>query len=408
MNNKWSNLILNRMIDKYERTTAYVNGEVPKNRIILNFYGKNKSDFSEYDIEEYNIRTTINKTVWNLSEKEYVFCEWMKGQDNHILSRIWLNFEKIDEIYKILNRKSKRDVILSVEGELYDEIKRVNTDWIIQFYSDMLEYMKSHMKLGNLLSKEKSERDDIYKLLFFIDRNNGSALKERVFSEKCFGNSKYFENNVKSFLLSILRRYISSDLNDNELLQIIGITKYPEQIEMCGKIIINSSNMGTLKNGFCIYSGEVDELSLSIDRSVSKIITIENRANYFSYLESMKRSDEIVIFHGGQYSPAKKKFFESVSKTMPQDCKWYHWGDIDYGGFSMLLRLRKEITSSIMPYRMSKYELEKYENYTQTFSKEYAEKLLKLYEEARLEDCRECLNYMVKHKIKLEQEAMFT
>lgn len=66
MNNKWSNLILNRMIDKYERTTAYVNGEVPKNRIILNFYGKNKSDFSEYDIEEYNIRTTINKTVWNL------------------------------------------------------------------------------------------------------------------------------------------------------------------------------------------------------------------------------------------------------------------------------------------------------------------------------------------------------
>ena len=48
MNNKWSNLILNRMIDKYERTTAYVKGEVPKNRIILNFYGKNKSDFSEY------------------------------------------------------------------------------------------------------------------------------------------------------------------------------------------------------------------------------------------------------------------------------------------------------------------------------------------------------------------------
>lgn len=45
-------------------------------------------------------------------------------------------------------------MILSVEGELYDEIKRVNTDWIIQFYSDMLEYMKSHMKLGNLLSKE--------------------------------------------------------------------------------------------------------------------------------------------------------------------------------------------------------------------------------------------------------------
>ena len=39
-----------------------------------------------------------------------------------------------------------------------------------------------------------------------------------------------------------------------------------------------------------------------------------DKASMNSYLESMKRSDEIVIFHGGQYSPAKKKFFESVSK----------------------------------------------------------------------------------------------
>lgn len=408
VNDKWRDMILNRMIDKYERTTAYANGEVPPNRIILNFYGKNKSDFPEYNIEDYYARTSINEAVFKLAEKGYIFYEWMKGQNDHILSRIWLNFEKTDEIYKFLNRKSKRDVILSVVGELSDEIKKVSTDWIVQFYSDMLEYMKSHMKFGNLLSKEKSQRDDIYKLFFFIDRKNGSALKERVFSEKCFGDSKYFENNVKSVLLSILRRYISSDLNDNELLQIIGITKYPEQIEMCGEIIINSSNMGVLKNGFCIYSGEVDEISLSIDRSVSKIITIENRANFFSYLESMKKSDEIVIFHGGQYSPAKKKFFESVSNAMPETCKWYHWGDIDFGGFSMLLRLRKEICPSIVPYRMSKSELENYKNYTQTFSNEYAEKLLKLYEESHLEDCRECLNYMIKHKVKLEQEAMLT
>ncbi|MDR1538051.1 MAG: DUF2220 domain-containing protein [Clostridiales bacterium] len=26
----------------------------------------------------------------------------------------------------------------------------------------------------------------------------------------------------------------------------------------------------------------------------------------------------------------------------------YHWGDIDYGGFSMLARLRREINSSIL------------------------------------------------------------
>lgn len=55
MNNKWSNLILNRMIDKYERTTAYVNGEVPKNRIILNFYLKN-FDYPEKTLKYKHIR----------------------------------------------------------------------------------------------------------------------------------------------------------------------------------------------------------------------------------------------------------------------------------------------------------------------------------------------------------------
>ena len=93
---------------------------------------------------------------------------------------------------------------------------------------------------------------------------------------------------------------------------------------------------------------------------------------------------------------------------MPEKCVWYHWGDIDLGGFSMLLRLRKEIMPSVQPYRMSKNELLAFQSYTQTFSKDYAEKLRRLSENERLADCRECIDYMQEHKIKLEQEAMLT
>lgn len=405
MNSKWYRLILNRMIDKYERTSAFRIGKVPDKRIILNFYGKNKTDFPEYDIENFSVSTAINEAVCKLDEKGYIHYEWMRGQDNHILSRAWLNFEKTDEIYKYLNRESKRDVILSAVDELSNEIKKVNTEWILRFYGDTSEYMKSRMKFDILLPEDKSRRKDIYKLLSFIDSNTDSALKERVFSEKCFGDSKYFENNLKSVLLSILRKYVGSDLNDSELLRTIGITKYPEQLEMSGNIAVNSSNMGVLKNGFCIYSSDIDGVKLSIDKSVSRIITIENRANYFSYLKS-RTSNEIVIFHGGQYSPAKKKLFLAALNAMPQNCQWYHWGDIDFGGFSMLLRLRKEICPSILPFRMDKHELERYKKYTLPFNNEYSEKLKRLYKSKLLEDCRGCLGYMIKNKIRLEQEAM--
>ena len=74
----------------------------------------------------------------------------------------------------------------------------------------------------------------------------------------------------------------------------------------------------------------------------------------------------------------------------------------------MLLRLRKEILPSVQPYRMSRNELLAFQSYTQPFSKDYAEKLRRLSENEQLADCRECIDYMLEHKIKLEQEAMLT
>lgn len=408
MKDDYSALILSRMIDRYERTSAFREGAAPARRIILNFYGRSKTDFPEYDIEDYQVRTVINSTVCDLAQKNYIFYEWMRGQEDHILMRAWLNFEKLGEIYKLLKRIPKRELIMAVVEELSQLIKGVNTDWILQFYSDTARYMKEQIKFSSLLPEDEIQRRDIYKLLSFIDGNSDSVLTERVFSEKCYGDSKYFESRVKSLLLSILRRYLSPELNDSELLQAVGIGKYPQQLEMCGKIAVNSSDMSMLETGFCIYSDDIDKINLSIDKSVSKIITIENRANYFAYLKSCKACDELVIYHGGHYSPAKKRLFVAVLSTMPEGCKWYHWGDIDFGGFSMLLRLRKEISPSILPYRMNKGELEKYKIYTLPFNDGYREKLAGLYESDLLLDCRECLGYMINHGIKLEQEAMLT
>ena len=74
----------------------------------------------------------------------------------------------------------------------------------------------------------------------------------------------------------------------------------------------------------------------------------------------------------------------------------------------MLLRLRTEILPTVQPYRMNIPELKAYCDFTRTFSNDYAEKLQKLCEEERLSDCRACINYMLTHKIRLEQEAMLT
>ena len=115
-----------------------------------------------------------------------------------------------------------------------------------------------------------------------------------------------------------------------------------------------------------------------------------------------------MIYHGGHYSPSKKKLFEKIAAAMPKNSTWLHWGDIDLGGFRMLLRLRTEILPTVQPYRMNIPELQAYRNFTQPFSGDYAEKLQKLSEAALLSDCKACIDYMLTHKIRLEQEAMLT
>ena len=405
MNKRWRIEILNQLLDKYERTTAYKNGEQPDRRIMLQFYGASKSDFPVYDIDNHFVRTEVNDTVISMQKQGLIDFEWFRGEENHIIKRLWLNMEHIDDAYRAAGRQSAKTLATAVILELEQENEGINAEWIIAYYSDTKAYIQSNYRTGSRISEKEQERKNLYQMLRFIDGSSFTTLTERVFSEKCFGDSKFFETQMKAPLLSIMRKYVSREMTDAELLQSIGISHYPEPLEMRGNILVNGNDMREFESGFCIYSGDIEATQIGIPDTVRRILTIENRANYFAYRHN---AGELVIYHGGQYSPAKKKLFEKIAAAMPEKCVWYHWGDIDLGGFSMLLRLRKEILPSVQPYLMGKNELLAFQSYTQTFSKDYAEKLRRLSENEQLADCRECIDYMLEHKIKLEQEAMLT
>jgi hypothetical protein len=148
--------------------------------------------------------------------------------------------------------------------------------------------------------------------------------------------------------------------------------------------------------------------NISIHRDTKRILTIENKANYIEYIKSSKAEDELIIYHAGQYSPSKKLFFKVVSFAMPKGCVWFHWGDIDYGGFAMLARLRLEIDPAIRPFRMNIEELIRYRRLAADISDGYSKKLKELVLKPELQDCAECLDYMLANGIRLEQEAMLT
>jgi hypothetical protein len=316
--------------------------------------------------------------------------------------------------YETAGREQKRDVVESVRSEIANAKSLTKSKWARSFLHDAHEEISRKRSIPSMVPVDNDERELLLKAIFAVDGADGVEYMERVFSMRVFGDSKTFERAVKLRLLKILRTYLDNDddVTDDDVLKQVGIVKYPEQFEFCGNISIRQNagmtDFACLPSGSVIYSTDLSTGHLVIDPSVELVISIENRANYIDYIRNLKANNELVIYHGGQFSPRKRVFFQTVAQEMPTHCTWYHWGDIDYGGFLMLSRIRTEIAQSAMPYRMCLDELVRHNDFTVPIKPHYADKLKTLKTHPELNDCCDCIKYMIHNMIRLEQEAMIS
>ena len=412
MINEIEQKLITALLNKYERSSFFRTGAVPTKRILLKLYENGKCEFSDYNIENSEQRIRVNECIQALAQKGFVRFEWMKGEENHIMSKVWLNIEDLQNVYRFVHRQPQRDFLSNVEAELTECMESIRLHWIKDYLKDTCGYIQQNRKLHALVPENAQDRKSLLQALRYIDANKDNELLKRVFSVRCFGDSKHFERVVEKRLLRILKKYLDCDdqTTDEQLLNQIGIVKYPEQFEFCGPVSLNFPDgkhldFSNLSGGSTIYGQDMVAAQIALSKGVRCILSIENKANYFDYISKHRKSDELVIYHGGQYSPSKQIFLQAVARASEQ-LPWYHWGDIDYGGFSMLARLRREINSSIQPYRMNKQELITFAALTTSFSSEYSQKLHELTAKAELRDCSECLTYMQERCVRLEQEAL--
>lgn len=412
MPNHYDKQLLNALMDKYERSTAFRTGKPSAQRIQLKLYDNGENNFKAYDTDSHEIRVQINQTVIDLSKRHFLSFSWMKGEENHLIAKVWLNLESLCDVYRYLNRTPKSDIIDAVCLQLMYAVDDAGAPWAKQFFKDTYDAISSKRTIGSRLPACEAERKDLIHCICFASKLEDTEMLERVFSLQCFGDSKRFEKHVRSRMLGILRHYteVDVDARDEDLLRQIGISKYPEQFEFCGALSLDSGLITTdfsgLQFGAAIFRGELDHGNIAIRTDVQRIISIENRANFIDYIHKQKQHDELVLYHGGQYSPAKKHFFKMIARSIPPGCRWFHWGDIDYGGFSMLLRLRREIHADVKAYRMGIEELIKHRGLCASFAVDYAQRLQKLLLYSELFDCHDCIRFMLDNTIRLEQEAL--
>lgn len=140
-------------------------------------------------------------------------------------------------------------------------------------------------------------------------------------------------------------------------------------------------------------------------KSTNKIMFIENKANYIDYIQNKKNAKELVIFHGGMYSPMKGEFFKKIYEVS-NNVEFYHWSDIDIGGFKIFTRLKENIISELKPFKMDKNTLIENKKYWRSFNENYKDLLLELYDDSRYNIFFDVIDVMLRNNICLEQESL--
>jgi len=416
-NKDYGKYILNKLLDKYEKSSYYGQPDQMKRGVFFYFRPRYLADYFIERTAEYKLR--INADCRQLEEKGFISISWVKFEEGNIIDKVSLNLERINAIYEYLGRESlwsKEERLLGV----IKEYRQDNPEWLGSFYDYLTRKLQQHTSPVYLEVDRPELATQVFTVLNAIaDLEVETPI--RLFSLEHLGDSKLFYK-LQHKVIRVLRDFnptLDSELTDNELLAETGLVPNPDYLYLsgmlefitCGSII----NVADFKPDLGLPVEMLTEIRIS-DLKVDYILTIENLTPYHEYIRQNKqdlngnKNKGLVIYLGGFHNRWRQQILVTLKKYVSQkrlNIPFYHWGDIDYGGFMILKHLREKTGIEFLPYWMDIQTLDKFHKHCQDINEQaYLDRLEKLLYDLTLEDVKQVIQYMLENKIRLEQEAI--
>lgn len=317
--------------------------------------------------------------------------------------------------------------------------------------AEFVNYLLGRMKDGKSVKEyidiaDSVQTRELLDALCAIEQNE-KPVYIREFSIDHLGDSKKFEN-MTGLIGKILRRFGSGyeEMDVYEILAEYQIYHTPnyvylkgcgclvqkeqktgadsiflengpdtEPLKLCGDGTENRPqntpgfqiDLAALRQGIGISGEDINTLVLTNISNVKRIITIENLTTFYRWSEP----EGILIYLGGYHNQVRRRLLQMIYKQLPQ-AEYFHFGDIDVGGFEIYLDLCRKTNIPFQLYHMGIPELKKYEKYskklTENDNKRLDKMLEKLRENPEINSCiqiAEVLKYMKITQLKLEQEC---
>ncbi len=320
----------------------------------------------------------------------------------------------VRELYKISGKIPKSDRIKEIKKAVEEQVKKIHKPWIQAYYDDVLKSLEAGK--GKEPKEFNSENRELnFKCFLGIDRLEGSVYK-RVFSKQYLGGSKVFEEKMQKYVASAAGKYydiIDDNMTESEILAQIYLDHYGDELSLKGDLLVKINDhvidLSLFPYGTVLNSETLKRVSIVAKQNIRKVITVENKANYMTL---PYEKGTLVLFSHGYFSPGERRVLAELVSVLPEDeVRFYHTGDLDYGGIRIFEFIRNQIFPRLKPLNMNVETWEKYSRYGYRLEPSKQEKLKAMLDEGKIQeqDLKKLAQVIYHTGIGIEQESfLFT
>jgi len=406
----WEQFFIEQLLNKYERSKQFRDTKSQARKINYPF---TTSKMQEYHFGMPQTKIEIKNAVLRLAELGMIRVIWKKGEFGNLIEEIVLQIDSLDKSYSFIDRISKKNELDSFTNLLEIHARELISLGLGKALEEWLSEISLKKKIPSLFSSNAETRKKVILALAGISTLEDD-IDERMFSLSIFGNSKAFLGNIKVTVAKILKfsNGMDSDITDGEALETYGILESGSDFHIAGDIIFRFPDgcldISAVGDGIGLHPPSVK--IAEVERvNTDFMLSVENLAIFRECTRRKLYSNALIVYSGGFYSRRKieliKRIYKALQSISPQ-IQFFHWGDIDLGGFRIFRHLKVSAIPVLKPFMMTPDILDRYQGLCVPVDYTYAEKMKRLIDDIQLTELKATIARAVGKMVKLEQEAV--
>ena len=386
--------ILNKLLDKYEKSKLSKGGTAINRSIKLTTKDDVLSSYTSFDSYKYS--DDNDAVIRKLESQGFIKAEF----NNDTFKSLTLNLNNVDDVYDSLKRSKPSEELAKIRMVLskyyFDNFIGLFLEYVETYLNEKYDYPKMYF----------NNADQLDLLLNIFDKLLGltEEIKKRDFSVKYLGDSKIFES-VQGKVIKIIKDFDGNNYeSDEDVLASYNIVKNSSYAMVKNNLVlkINNSIIDLNELGYELsLSDEMIKNVILLDSQVSKVITVENLTTFYS----LNDSDAVIIYLAGFHNHTKQSLLLKIYEKYP-NAEYLHFSDIDAGGFLIFNNLVEKTGIPFKPFRMNVEELKSNLSNLKHLTDNDAKRLNKMMSDDRFNIFYEVNSYMLENNVKLEQELL--